>query len=46
MMKREEADAVPMPMRWVHGETQIHPTEEILSGGSARRAMIVMMRPE
>lgn len=46
MMKREEAGAVPMRMRWVHTEVQIHPTEEIYGGGSARRATIAVLRPK
>ena len=45
MMKREEAGAVLMRMRWVHGEIHIHPTEKIYGGGSGRRAMRAMMRP-
>ena len=48
MMKQEEADAVPMHMRWVHGEIMIQSiqnTMEILIGGSARRAAIAVVRP-
>ena len=49
MMKREEADAVPMRMRWGHTEIiirmqSVQSIMEILVGGSARRAFIVMVQ--
>ena len=49
-MKREEADAVPMRMRWGHGDIMIRmqsiqSTMEIFAGGSARRVLVVL-RPE
>ena len=51
MMKREEADAVPMRMRWGHGEIMIRMqsiqnTKEIFGGGSVGRAILVGMRPK
>ena len=51
MMKREEADAVPMRMRWGHTEIiirmqSIQSTMGIFGGGSVRRAIIVIMRPK
>jgi len=50
-MKREGAGAVPMRMRWVHGEIMIRmqsiqSTMEIFGGGSARRATLAILRPE
>ena len=50
MMKQEEADAVPMRMRWVHGDIiirmqSIQSTMELLCGGSARRATMAVVRP-
>ena len=50
MMKREGAGAVPMRMRWVHGEVMIRMqstqnTMEIYIGGSARRATGAIWRP-
>ena len=47
MMRREEAGAVPMRMRWVHGDIMIRmqsiqSTIEISGGGSVRRVMVVM----
>ena len=49
MMKREEAGAVPMRMRWVHTDLMIwmqsiQSTMEIFGGTSVRRAMIVIVR--
>ena len=46
-MKREEADAVPMRMRWGRGEfmiqtNNIQNTMEIFPGGSDRRAGVVV----
>lgn len=50
MMKREEADAVPMRMRWGHGDIiirmqRIQSTMGIFGGGSARRATFTILRP-
>ena len=47
MMKREEADAVLMRMRWGHGDIMkgIQSTMEIFGDGSARRATIAIVRP-
>ena len=46
MMKREEADAVPMRMRWVQADLMsIQSTMEVFGGGSARRATIAVVRP-
>ena len=52
MMKREEAGAVLMRMRWGPGDIimiqmqSIQSTMEMFGGGSAPRAMIVVVRPE
>ena len=54
-MKREQAGAVPMRMRWGHTDIMrmhiirmqsIQSTMGIFGGGSVRRAMIVVMRPK
>ena len=46
-MKREEAGAVPMRMRWVQADLMsIQSTMEVFGGGSARRATMALVRPE
>ena len=50
MMKREEADVVPMLMRWGRGDVMIQMrsiqnTMKIFGGVSVRRAVIIVVRP-